>query len=73
MEGDIDPAEVKSNTYAVEWPPKSGNWRRYPEVDRADWFTVEDARRKILKGQVDLIDRLEKMLENSNSSRFPRC
>lgn len=73
MEGDIDPSRVKSNTFAVEWPPKSGNRRRYPEVDRAEWFTVEAARRKILHGQSELIDRLEKMLENSNSSRFPRC
>ncbi|MHB9028234.1 MAG: NUDIX domain-containing protein [Candidatus Latescibacterota bacterium] len=64
MEGDMNPAEVESNTFAVEWPPKSGKWQRFPEVDRAEWFAVKEARRKILKGQAGFIDQLEKKLES---------
>jgi predicted NUDIX family NTP pyrophosphohydrolase len=61
LEKDVDADNIVSNTYAVEWPYKSGRWRRYPEVDRAGWFTVEEARKKILKGQVGFIDRLLEM------------
>ncbi len=57
-EGDFDPALLRSNTFAVEWPPRSGNEREFPEVDRAEWFAPGLARRKILPAQVDLIDRL---------------
>jgi predicted NUDIX family NTP pyrophosphohydrolase len=57
-EGDLDAANIKSNTYPVQWPPKSGQWRRYAEVDRAGWFGVEEARVKILGGQAAFIDRL---------------
>jgi predicted NUDIX family NTP pyrophosphohydrolase len=57
-EQDFDPAALSSNTFEIEWPPHSGTLRRFPEVDRAGWFTIEDARRKILKGQLDLIERL---------------
>jgi len=54
--GDIDAGTIRSNTYAVQWP--KGTWRRYPEVDRAGWFSIEEARRKILAGQAVFIDRL---------------
>jgi predicted NUDIX family NTP pyrophosphohydrolase len=57
-EQDFDPASLRSNTFELEWPPRSGKLRAFPEVDRAAWFTVEDARRKLLKGQLDFIDRL---------------
>jgi predicted NUDIX family NTP pyrophosphohydrolase len=57
-EGDFDPAQLDSNTFTVEWPPRSGNQREFPEVDRADWFDPELARRKILPAQAELIDRL---------------
>ena len=58
VEADFPVAEVKSNTFEMEWPPKSGKKRRFPEVDRAEWLTPADARRKILPGQVEFIDRL---------------
>jgi len=57
--GDFDAAAVVSNTFEMEWPPRSGRRREFPEVDRAAWFTLEVARRKILAGQRPLLDRLE--------------
>jgi predicted NUDIX family NTP pyrophosphohydrolase len=57
-EGDFDPADLKSNSFAIEWPPRSGEQREFPEVDRAEWFEPELARRKILPAQSELIDRL---------------
>lgn len=57
-EGDFDPAELESNKFAIEWPPHSGGEREFPEVDRAEWFDPEQARRKILPAQASLIDRL---------------
>ena len=59
-EADFDAALLSSNTFEIEWPPKSGGLRAFPEVDRAEWFDLEIARLKILSGQVELIDRLEK-------------
>jgi predicted NUDIX family NTP pyrophosphohydrolase len=57
-EADFDPARLRSNTFALEWPPHSGSERQFPEVDRAEWFDPEQARRKILPAQAQLIDRL---------------
>ena len=57
-EGDFDPAELDSNTFALEWPPRSGEQRQFPEVDRAEWFDPEQARQRILPAQSELIDRL---------------
>lgn len=57
-EGDFDPARLDSNTFPLEWPPRSGKQREFPEVDRAEWFEPELARRKILAAQAELIDRL---------------
>jgi predicted NUDIX family NTP pyrophosphohydrolase len=57
--GDFDPAMLRSNTFRMEWPPKSGRESEFPEVDRAEWFDLVSARRKILKGQVELVERLE--------------
>jgi predicted NUDIX family NTP pyrophosphohydrolase len=57
-EGDFDPTQLDSNTFAMEWPPRSGSEREFPEVDRAEWFDPEQARRKILPAQAELIDRL---------------
>ena len=56
VEGDIDAAAIVSNTYAMQWP--KGTWRRYPEIDRADWFGVDEARQKILAAQAAFIERL---------------
>ena len=58
LECDFDPSKLHSNTFELEWPPKSGVTRSFPEVDRAEWFTPSVARAKILKGQTGFIDRL---------------
>ena len=62
VEGDCDPATIKSNTFSIEWPPHSGRQQEFPEVDRAAWFAIEEAKEKILKGQLPLIDELERLL-----------
>jgi len=62
VEGEFDPAGLKSNVFEIEWPPKSGRKQSFPEVDRAAWFPVEQARERILPSQRELIDRLERML-----------
>ena len=56
--GNCDADSITSNTFTMEWPPKSGRQAEFPEVDRAGWFDVATAREKILKGQVGLIDQL---------------
>jgi predicted NUDIX family NTP pyrophosphohydrolase len=58
MEGDFDVGALKSNLFEMEWPPKSGRRASFPEVDRAEWFSIEDARKKILPGQRAFLDRL---------------
>jgi predicted NUDIX family NTP pyrophosphohydrolase len=58
IEGDFDPATLKSNTFALEWPPRSGRIREVPEVDRAAWFTPEEARIKLIAGQRPILDAL---------------
>ena len=58
IEGDFDPSRLKSNLFEMEWPPKSGRLQSFPEVDRAAWFSVEEARDKLLPGQRPFIDRL---------------
>jgi predicted NUDIX family NTP pyrophosphohydrolase len=62
VEGDLDPASVRSNTFTLEWPPRSGVMREFPEVDRADWFTLDDARRRINPAQALFLDRLREEL-----------
>lgn len=57
-EADFDPATLASNSFSVEWPPRSGRQREFPEVDRAEWFAIEQAREKILPAQAELLDRL---------------
>jgi predicted NUDIX family NTP pyrophosphohydrolase len=62
VEGDFDPARLKSNTFSIEWPPNSGRRREFPEVDRAEWFPIESAERRILKGQAGFLDQLKAKL-----------
>jgi len=57
-EAEFDPASLASNTFAMEWPPRSGNQQEFPEVDRAEWFDLEAAREKILPAQAEFLDRL---------------
>jgi predicted NUDIX family NTP pyrophosphohydrolase len=61
VEGDLDPSEITSNTFEMEWPPRSGRTQEFPEVDRAGWFDLDGARRKILRGQVGFLDRLSEL------------
>jgi len=63
VHGDIDVGTVRSNTFTMEWPPGSGAAREFPEVDRAAWFDLESARRKLTPGQVGFIDRLSDLLK----------
>jgi predicted NUDIX family NTP pyrophosphohydrolase len=63
VRGDFDPARLVSNTFELEWPPRGGRKRTFPEVDRAAWFSPEEARHKILAGQRPFIDRLVKLVE----------
>jgi predicted NUDIX family NTP pyrophosphohydrolase len=72
VRGDADPAKLKSNTFSVEWPPHSGRTRDFPEVDRAAWFTIEEARRKILKGQAGFLDQLRAKLASARE-KGPRA
>jgi predicted NUDIX family NTP pyrophosphohydrolase len=58
VRGDLDPATVRSNTFTMEWPPRSGRRQEFPEIDRAEWFTLDAARAKLVAAQVELLDRL---------------
>ena len=58
-EGDADPTAVTSNETQVEWPRNSGKWLTYPEVDRCEWFTIDEARTKMNPAQAELLDRLQ--------------
>jgi predicted NUDIX family NTP pyrophosphohydrolase len=60
--GDFDAAEIRSNTFSLEWPPRSGQLQEFPEVDRACWYGLEEARVKLNEAQAELIDRLEALL-----------
>jgi predicted NUDIX family NTP pyrophosphohydrolase len=62
-EGDFDIAALRSNTFAMQWPPKSGKTAEFPEVDRAEWFSLEEAARKILVGQRPMLVALLAHLE----------
>jgi predicted NUDIX family NTP pyrophosphohydrolase len=61
--GDLDPETVASNTFTMEWPPRSGNLREFPEIDRAAWFDPSTARQKLVSAQAELVDRLISALE----------
>ena len=61
--GDIDPEVVESNTFELEWPPRSGRTQSFPEIDRAEWFALDPARAKLNPAQAELVDRLEALLE----------
>jgi hypothetical protein len=69
-----DPALIRSNTFEMEWPPRSGRRRTFPEIDRAAWFGVAEARRKILKGQMVFVDRLlEALGPSARAGAAPRA
>ena len=62
VEGDCDPGSLRSNTFSLEWPPRSGRRADFPEVDRAAWFTLDAARERILRSQAPFLDRLVVLL-----------
>jgi predicted NUDIX family NTP pyrophosphohydrolase len=62
VEGDLDPATAVSNTYEMEWPPRSGRTQSFPEIDRVEWFDLEEARSRLKEAQVPFLDRLEEAL-----------
>ena len=61
-EHDIDPAEIKSNEFEMEWPPKSGKKKMFPEIDKAEWFTIKTAKEKIIAAQWLMIEELTKKM-----------
>src|SRR4029077_20330962 len=62
VEGDLDPSTAVSNTYEMEWPPRSGVVRTFPEIDRVEWFETDEARRRLKPAQVPFLDRLQAVL-----------
>lgn len=65
VEGNLDPATIKSNEFEIEWPPKSGKMKTFPEIDKADWFGLHQAKTKIIASQAAFIDRLTDILLKS--------
>ncbi|MFL5330430.1 MAG: NUDIX domain-containing protein [Gemmataceae bacterium] len=66
IRGNFELANLKSNSFSMEWPLKSGKYQSFPEVDRAGWFSMEEARRKILNGQLPLLEQLELILQKQD-------
>lgn len=59
LEGDVDPLSIRSNTFTIHWPPGSGQLREFPEIDRAGWFDIAEAREKINPAQAEWLDQLQ--------------
>jgi predicted NUDIX family NTP pyrophosphohydrolase len=70
IEGDLDASTIVSNTFEMEWPPKSGKTAEFPEVDRAAWVSIAVASRKLLKGQVEFLTHLVNALKRDRSFNF---
>ena len=71
LAGELDPATVASNSFSMEWPPRSGRRQEFPEVDRAEWFGLEAAREKLIAAQVAFLDRLAQALGQGEGARAP--
>ena len=69
LAGDFDCASFKCNSFEMEWPPKSGKRASFPEIDRAEWFALDEARSRINPAQAELIDRLEAALATSSPEK----
>jgi predicted NUDIX family NTP pyrophosphohydrolase len=69
FEGDCDPADLVSNRFQLEWPPRSGRLIEFPEADRGDWFSIPDARKHILKSQEPFLDGLCRQLNLAEEAR----
>lgn len=68
VEGDCDPAALKPGMFEMEWPPRSGRMAQFPEIDRVAWFTLAEARARILAGQAPFIDRLAAKLSGGDAA-----
>ena len=66
IEGDLDPAAAESNTFEMEWPPRSGRRQVFPEIDRVEWFAPDEARRRLKPTQVPFVDRLLEAVARRN-------
>ncbi|MDI3322196.1 NUDIX domain-containing protein [Pinibacter soli] len=64
IEGDVDETATVSNTFEMEWPPKSGKQKTFPEIDKAGWFNLQEAKEKINPAQVALLEEMEKLIES---------
>ena len=64
VKGDFDPAMLKSNDFEMEWPPRSGSKKKFPEVDKAAWFPIEEAVKKVVEGQIPLLKELERIVDS---------
>lgn len=71
VEGDLDVQIIRSNTFEIEWPPRSGRMQAFPEIDRAEWLDLPAARAKILAGQRPLLDRLAGLAAQSGARPVP--
>ena len=69
VEGDFNPHDLRSNSFSMEWPPKSGRMASFPEIDRAAWFDLPVARTKVLKGQFSFLDEFERLVTGKSASR----
>jgi len=69
LDGELDERAIVSNRFTLEWPPRSGKFGSWPEVDRAAWYRLQEARAKILPSQLPLLDRLEEMLQAKGGRR----
>jgi predicted NUDIX family NTP pyrophosphohydrolase len=69
IEADCDASQARSNLFSLEWPPRSGRMQRFPEVDRTEWFSVDEARRRMIKGQIGLLEQLVSILEPASAPR----
>jgi predicted NUDIX family NTP pyrophosphohydrolase len=67
VEGDLDPSTAVSNTYETEWPPRSGVVQTFPEIDRVEWFDLDEARRRLKAAQVPFLDRLQAALASTRN------
>ena len=68
VQGDCDGKTIQSNTFSMEWLPRSGKYQEFPEVDRAEWFAMDIAKEKILKGQVSLLEELSQLVEKATGN-----
>jgi predicted NUDIX family NTP pyrophosphohydrolase len=63
VEGECNPAEFRSNLFSMEWPPRSGKQMEFPEIDRAEWFEIEEAKKRIQPGQLPLLLELQEKIK----------